>query len=426
MAAETIAAALGASMLLQSGGSKSPSVVKIDPTSKGFAAEMAKQQTAGQGKIPQKATGSPDASPTSGKAAPVAGATVGGKTLPSSVPTDAKTGTQEKSISASGKAPQNKTQKKTTGDTTAPSVATLLTVAAIPVPLLPPDLVSPRGATRQAGSFPQQSSSKSGTAQVETVVTSATSGLNAQSRSTVLTLQHEDNANRPSARWTGRSSTAATQSANQDGPFAMLANTDAHTASVASAQPGGFANLALQLPGSLLKNVSDSNSGQIISTPPVVFAGITATASPVAPVAGVAPPVGANPQWGEALGQQVQFLVGQGIQQATLQLNPPHLGPLEVHLDIQANGQANAYFTSPHPEVLQAITTAIPQLQQSFAAAGMSLGQTSVSADSGGRSFARNRSAAPASTVKAVTESSGATPAVGLLRVQLGLVNTFA
>lgn len=188
-----------------------------------------------------------------------------------------------------------------------------------------------------------------------------------------------------------------------------------------------FSNSWVDPSTQLLKTVSDSGVGLVgNSAAPLLASTIMlppAASTPTAQV--VAAPVGANPQWGEALGQQVQFLLGQGIQQATLQLNPPHLGPLEVHLDIQANGQANATFISPHPEVLQAISTAIPQLQQSFAAAGMSLGQANVGADGGGRFFSKNRST-PADTVKSMTEPLESTTPSTVLKVHLGLINAFA
>ncbi len=154
-----------------------------------------------------------------------------------------------------------------------------------------------------------------------------------------------------------------------------------------------------------------------------VFSGVAPTAAPASGGLLVAPPVSNHPQWSQALGQQVQFLLGQGIQQATLQLNPPHLGPLEVRLDLQQNGQTNAFFSSPHPEVREAIATAMPQLQESFAAAGMSLGQASVGAGGGGRSFARNPSASASRIAVVAAATAGATLPV---RVRLGLVNTFA
>ena len=204
--------------------------------------------------------------------------------------------------------------------------------------------------------------------------------------------------------------------------FAASSNTGPQ--SVASS---AFSNSWADPSTQLLKTVSDpgvSLAGN--SAAPLLASTIMlppAASTPTVQV--VATPVGANPQWGEALGQQVQFLLGQGIQQATLQLNPPHLGPLEVHLDIQANGLANATFISPHPEVLQAISAAIPQLQQSFAAAGMSLGQANVGADGGGRFFSKNRSASTG-TVKSMTEPLESTAPSTILRVHLGLINAFA
>ncbi|MBU2739094.1 flagellar hook-length control protein FliK [Acidithiobacillus concretivorus] len=226
-------------------------------------------------------------------------------------------------------------------------------------------------------------------------------------------------------------------SANQDGSSSQIvghflqnlarAFAASSTTGAQSVASSAFSNSRVDASTPLLKTVSDSgasladNSAQPLLASTIMLPPVAST--PSAQV--VAAPVGANPQWGEALGQQVQFLLGQGIQQATLQLNPPHLGPLEVHLDIQANGQANATFISPHPEVLQAISTAIPQLQQSFAAAGMSLGQANVGADGGGRFFSKNRPA-PAGTVKSTTEPLDSTTSSTILRVHLGLINAFA
>ncbi|MBI1195942.1 MAG: hypothetical protein GC138_08855, partial [Gammaproteobacteria bacterium] len=45
----------------------------------------------------------------------------------------------------------------------------------------------------------------------------------------------------------------------------------------------------------------------------------------------VATPFG-QPQWGNDVGQQVQWMVSQNIQRADLKLNPAHLGPIEVRI----------------------------------------------------------------------------------------------
>ncbi|MHB1530778.1 flagellar hook-length control protein FliK [Acidithiobacillus sp.] len=172
------------------------------------------------------------------------------------------------------------------------------------------------------------------------------------------------------------------------------------------------------LPDQSLLGVGAAPGGPnlLLSAPPLV------TSAPVSTMAAtLAPPVSTAPAWGNALGQQLLFFVGNNLQQATLHLNPPHLGPLEVHLDLQ-QGQANAFFISSHPVVREAIAAALPQLQAGFAAVGMQLGQATVTADGGGGAFPRGKS--PQGRRPESIDEIGAAPVTA--RVQLGLVNTFA
>lgn len=172
------------------------------------------------------------------------------------------------------------------------------------------------------------------------------------------------------------------------------------------------------LPDQSLQGVGAAPGGPslLLSVPPLV------TTAPVSAMAAtLAPPVSTAPAWGNALGQQLLFFMGNKLQQATLHLNPPHLGPLEVHLDMQ-QGQANAFFISPHAVVREAIAAALPQLQAGFAAAGLQLGQAAVTADGGGGPFPRGKS--PQGRRPEPMDEIGAAPAAA--RVQLGLVNTFA
>lgn len=105
----------------------------------------------------------------------------------------------------------------------------------------------------------------------------------------------------------------------------------------------------------------------------------------------VATPVGGT-HWGAELGQQMVVLsnnVRQGTQTAELRLDPPDLGPLRVSINL-ADGVASASFVSAHASVRQAIETAIPQLQQALAQAGISLGQTSVGEQAAQQEFAQH------------------------------------
>ena len=108
-------------------------------------------------------------------------------------------------------------------------------------------------------------------------------------------------------------------------------------------------------------------------------AGITQQAA-AAPVSlPLAPPVGSN-EWGDALGKQVAWMGNANHQVAELQLNPAGLGPLKITLTIN-NHQAEALFVSAHPAVRAAVEAALPQLRTNLADNGISLGNTSVSAD---------------------------------------------
>lgn len=86
-----------------------------------------------------------------------------------------------------------------------------------------------------------------------------------------------------------------------------------------------------------------------------------------------------TPAWDQALGQKVVWMVGGAQQSASLTLNPPDLGPLQVVLNV-SNGQADASFYAAQPEVRQALEAALPKLRDMMSDAGVQLGQTSVSA----------------------------------------------
>jgi flagellar hook-length control protein FliK len=93
----------------------------------------------------------------------------------------------------------------------------------------------------------------------------------------------------------------------------------------------------------------------------------------------LAPSVGST-AWGQALGEKVIWMAAGAQQTASLTLNPPNLGPLQVVLHI-SNDQATASFFSAQPEVRQALEAAFPRLREMMNEAGIQLSQASVSAD---------------------------------------------
>jgi len=135
-----------------------------------------------------------------------------------------------------------------------------------------------------------------------------------------------------------------------------------------------------------------------------------------------------SPGFADALSQQVVWMVDKDAQVAELRINPPELGPVEVRLTVNGD-QASAQFVSTHQEVREALETSIARLRESFAEAGIQLGQASVSAES-----FREQSGAQADSRATTQTAYGATPAQteataspqAPMRVLRGLVDTFA
>ena len=102
------------------------------------------------------------------------------------------------------------------------------------------------------------------------------------------------------------------------------------------------------------------------------------------------PKVG-TPAWDQALGQKIVWMSAGAQQSASLTLNPPDLGPLQVVLHV-TNDQASATFISAHPDVRHALEAALPKLREMMGDAGIQLGQSTVSAGTPNQHEARGGS----------------------------------
>lgn len=139
----------------------------------------------------------------------------------------------------------------------------------------------------------------------------------------------------------------------------------------------------------------------------------------------LAPPVG-TPAWGQALGQKVAWMVTGAEQSATLSLNPPDLGPLQVVLNV-SHAQADATFTSAQPEVRQALEAALPKLRDMLSEAGIQLGQASVNAGTPQQQGEFGRPPHSSSRSSAAADDAAAPIATASRTVsRIGMVDTFA
>lgn len=124
-------------------------------------------------------------------------------------------------------------------------------------------------------------------------------------------------------------------------------------------------------PQELLNNALMRVTPQVSAEGPTAVSG--ASANHLAPSVGAA-------AWGQALGEKIVWMAAGSQQTATLTLNPPNLGPMQIVLNI-SNEQATASFFSAQPEVRQALEAAFPRLREMMSEAGIQLGQATVSAD---------------------------------------------
>lgn len=140
------------------------------------------------------------------------------------------------------------------------------------------------------------------------------------------------------------------------------------------------------------------------------------------------PTVGSN-AWNQALGQKITLMVGATQQTATLSLNPPDLGPLQVVLNINKDS-ADATFIAAQPEVRQALEAALPRLREMMNEAGIQLGQANVSSNmpdqNNAQSGSGRRMGAQASRDSAQSEDVSTITLPANRTNQLGLIDAFA
>lgn len=217
-----------------------------------------------------------------------------------------------------------------------------------------------------------------------------------------------------------------------------VANTEAAALTVAATSAASRPELALAMHGAEKSMLPDSTAkltSDAIQTGSGVFS-LPAQASVLSAAhsVGSANEIKAAPgsqAWNQAVGNKIIWMVGNAEQSASLTLNPPGLGPLQVIIKMQ-NDQASTTFISAHQEVRQALEAALPTLRNMMHDAGISLGQTTINMgnpqqqhfqDTGNKQAARQ--AADSANDAAAGLSSSPAPAY-TTRVSNGLVDTFA
>ena len=133
--------------------------------------------------------------------------------------------------------------------------------------------------------------------------------------------------------------------------------------------------------------------------------------------------------WDQAISQKIVWMVGAGEQSATLTLNPPDLGPLQVVIHVH-NDQADATFISDNAEVRQALQDGLSNLRDKMSESGVQLGQANVnSGEQAQQKFQQaeqqKSSVAQVNNNNSISSAEKSAVANTIVRVSHGLVDTF-
>lgn len=174
----------------------------------------------------------------------------------------------------------------------------------------------------------------------------------------------------------GESETGTTRSASAPNAASQVPDVQLPTAEALA--PATVAGASAPAPGIETGTVTAAPTmGPALQGP----ANLAGSSPPQAVITPSLPQEVGSSEWGKALGQQLVQMGRTGNEVAELQLNPPGLGPLKVTLNMNDH-QIQAMFVSAHSSVRAAVEAALPQLRAALADSGISLGDTSVGAES--------------------------------------------
>lgn len=189
-------------------------------------------------------------------------------------------------------------------------------------------------------------------------------------------------------------------------------------AAAAAQEPGLAASLddgaaAMPLPVELQTAGDAAPAPPAFALPAVAGGAPLALREPPPVLATPLPPADVHAEdFGDRFGAQLQWMAGQKIGHARIQVTPHGLGPVEVRLQLDGD-RISAEFFSAHVDTRQALEQGLPRLRDLLGEHGFHLAHADVGAQSGGDDRGGDpRAAAPAdgagnepATVAAVTSA---------------------
>jgi flagellar hook-length control protein FliK len=145
----------------------------------------------------------------------------------------------------------------------------------------------------------------------------------------------------------------------------------------ASAAPAEIAVTDASSAGALATATASDSNAPVPSFPSLVPALASTPAARAIIAAPITVPVDPQTGFDDGFGARIVWMAEQRLGHAEIRLNPEHLGPIEVRVQMDGT-QVSAEFQSGHAGVRQAIEASLPRLREMLGQQGLQLGQTDV------------------------------------------------
>jgi flagellar hook-length control protein FliK len=89
-----------------------------------------------------------------------------------------------------------------------------------------------------------------------------------------------------------------------------------------------------------------------------------------------------HPGWSRDLGEHIIWMNNKEISAAEIKLNPPHLGPISVRIDVTHDNQTSILFTAQHAETKEVLETSLPKLKEMLQGQQLNLVNVNISQNS--------------------------------------------
>lgn len=131
-----------------------------------------------------------------------------------------------------------------------------------------------------------------------------------------------------------------------------------------------------------------------------------------------------HPEFGQAVGERLMWMVRNEMQEAKIRLDPPHLGPLEISVSVK-DDRADVLIQAAHALTREALDAELPRLRTMLADAGFASVDVGVARDQGGQAAGEQRREADQHQTTAGMDDAEATEPVAV-RTARGLIDHYA